>query len=75
MRRPAFPKVDLPEADPAEIESGRALFEEARARADHVAAQQAGMVLAMLRLGKRPGARTAPDRKSRASRRARKAHR
>lgn len=70
-----FPRVTLPGVDPDEVAALEAALEEARAEERHRAGQQAAMVLTMIRSGYSPAGRTRPDKKSRASRKARKAHR
>lgn len=69
------PRVTVPGADPAQVEHVQALVAEARDREEHLAAQKAGLVLALIRTGRKPGQKTAPDARSRRSRKARKAHR
>lgn len=73
--RHPFPRVAVPGVDQDQAQAVREILAEAQAQEEHRNAQKAGMVLAMIRLGKRPSQRTSPDLASRRSRALRKAHR
>lgn len=50
--RDAFPRVQTPGVDPADVEALQAAFREHEEHREHIAQQGGAMVAAMLRLGK-----------------------